>query len=92
MVKVTVRYIGPLSNIINRKEEEVVFNLRVTVQDLINYLIKKHGMKLQKLLYSKAGQFNEYIVILINGKFLESLETSIENEDVVTISPMVTGG
>lgn len=92
MPKASVSYIGSISHITHRRKEEVKFNSKFTVQDLLDSLIRKYGMRLRRVLYPKAGRFNENMVVLLNGKYIESLATSVENGDMVVICPVVSGG
>ncbi|RLE63783.1 MAG: hypothetical protein DRJ38_06760 [Thermoprotei archaeon] len=73
---VKIKYIGYLAELAGRREEEFKINGKVKVKKLIEQRIKK-GL--------------EELVILVNG-LPGSLETLVDDDDIVSILPVISGG
>lgn len=86
-MKIIVKYLGPLSDIVGKRDEtiEVVKGLSPSIYTLINILAAKYP-KLKKFLY--RGNFT----LILNGTVIYSLDENLKSEDKLTIMPAVTGG
>ncbi|RLE71963.1 MAG: MoaD/ThiS family protein [Thermoprotei archaeon] len=71
-----IKYIGYLAELAERREEEVKVDGRIKVKDLLERRIKK-GL--------------EELVILVNG-LPGSLDTLVDDDDVISVLPVISGG
>ena len=73
---VKIKYIGYLAELAGSREEEVKVNGRIKVKYLLERRIKK-GL--------------EELVILVNG-LPGSLDTLVDDNDVISVLPVISGG
>ncbi len=71
-----IKYIGYLAELAGRGEEEVKVDGRIKVKDLLEQRIKK-GL--------------EDLVILVNG-LPGSLDTLVDDDDIISVLPVISGG
>lgn len=65
-----------------------------TIRELLFGLCELYEKKLQDTIF-KEGELSNEVIILVNGRniyFLDQLKTSINEDDEVTIFPVVAGG
>ncbi|HHV19655.1 MAG TPA: MoaD/ThiS family protein [Thermoanaerobacterales bacterium] len=65
-----------------------------TIRELLCRLCELYGKKFHDAVFKEEELSNE-IIILVNGRnihFLDQLDTSINEDDEVTIFPVVAGG
>ncbi len=96
LVKMVVRLFTTLRELAGRGDESLEFNVtRVTVQEVLEALVKRHGKAFKEYLYDDKSRVREYLQLLVNGKsvsLLGDLETRLREGDVVAIVPPVGGG
>ena len=66
-----------------------------TINDMVNILISKYGVKVREALYDSGGRFDGMIQIILNNeKWIRSdeLSTPLKDEDVVSLMLLIGGG
>ncbi|MGB9134932.1 MAG: ubiquitin-like small modifier protein 1 [Candidatus Bathyarchaeia archaeon] len=95
-MKVSVRLFTTLRELAGRGEETLEFNLRsVTVQEVLETLVKRHGRAFKEYLYDDKNRVREHLQLLVNGRsvnLIGDLETPLKEGDVVAVVPPVGGG
>ena len=96
IIQVTVKYFAYLRGLVRDKREETV-NLEdgARLIDLLNILIKKYGKKFQENIIKKNERevsLSDNIIVLINGKSVEDLNTLLKDKDIIALMPFLSGG
>ncbi len=63
--------------------------------DVIDLFMTEHGNKIRKNFLNQKGKLETHVVILVNGRnylFLDELNTKLNNDDIIVISPPLVGG
>jgi len=92
MSKVKLRLLSTLATAIGRKELETEAS---TLKEALNALTAEYGDKFKTKIFDTAGNPKSVIKIYVNGKdmrFLNHLDTELNDGDEVLILPAVTGG
>jgi len=92
MGKVKITFYGALAKIVGEKTADVEVS---TLKEAINALTAKYGKRLKDKIYDEKGKLARFINIYVNGKdirFLNHLDTQLNDEDNVSIIPAVGGG
>ncbi len=98
MIEVKVRFFTSLREIVNKREETLIFSAgeRVTVDLALKKLSKEYGKPFADYVYdSKTGQPKGFLQFLVNGNSTltqHGLETELKEGDVLAILPPVGGG
>lgn len=93
-MKITFRTFADFREIIGAREQELSLPEGETVGGLLKGLCKVHP-RLQGKLFDASGNIKPYIIILKNGKNIESLQhldTIIAADDVISVFPPIAGG
>lgn len=95
-MRVSVRLFTTLRELIGKSKEDLDFTpASVTVEDVLEELVKRHGKTVKNYLYSETGSVKTHLQLLVNGKnvdLLEELETQLKEGDQVAVVPPVGGG
>jgi MoaD family protein len=96
MMKVNLKILGlpTLSKVTGKKELEVNFEGK-TVNDLIDYIVKRYGRKAAEALLDEEGKLDITIQVLLNGREWithDRLDTALKDGDSVALMLMVAGG
>ena len=92
MGKVKLRLLSTLATAIGKKELETEAS---TLKEALNALTAEYGDKFKTKIFDTAGNPKRVIKIYVNGKdvrFLNHLDTELNDGDEVLILPAVTGG
>jgi len=92
MVKVKVTLFGALAKTAGEKAVEIEAS---TLKDAVDKLIERYGEKFKSRIYDEKGKVRRFVNIYINGKdirFLNHLETQLNDGDNISIIPAVGGG
>ena len=92
MSRVKLRLLSTLATAIGRKELETEAS---TLKEALNALTAEYGDKFKTKIFDTAGNPKRVIKIYVNGKdvrFLNKLDTRLNDGDEVLIVPAVTGG
>lgn len=91
---ITVKFFANFRDATGVKEINMPTTRNVRV--LLTTLVEKFGPKLAKELYEPdASRPHDWVLILVNGcniRWLQGLDTSLNDNDVVSIFPPVGGG
>jgi len=97
-VRVSVRFFASLRELTGKREETVEFSgkEKVTVGMVLERLGKRYGKDFVEYVFDqKTGEVKGFLQFLVNGRSasaLESLDTVLEDGDVLAIVPPVGGG
>lgn len=92
MARVRVTLFGALARIAGEKTVELDAS---TLKEVIDKLTERYGEKFENRIYESKGKIRRFINIYINGKdirFLNNLETQLNEDDIISIIPAVGGG
>ncbi|MEM2111723.1 MAG: MoaD family protein [Candidatus Bathyarchaeia archaeon] len=92
MGKVSVALFGNLAKIAG---EKITFVEALTLSEVLNALIAKYGEGFRNRIYDENGRPKRFLNIYVNGKdmrFLDGLETRLNDDDKVLLVPAVGGG
>jgi MoaD family protein len=92
MGKVRLRLLATLATAIGRKELETEAS---TLKGALDALTSEYGNKFKTKVFDETGKPRRQIKIYVNGKdirFLNKLDTLLNEGDEVLILPAVTGG
>ncbi|MCP8323354.1 MAG: MoaD family protein [Candidatus Methylarchaceae archaeon HK02M2] len=92
MSKVKTIFYGALVNVTGEKEVEVEAS---TLKEALDGFYERWGNRFKAKLLDAAGNLKRFINIYVNGKdvrFLNYLDTVLEDKDEVLIIPAVSGG
>ena len=93
-VKIEIVGVPMLSDIVGKKKFELNIPGR-NVQDLIEELIRKHGPKVRKVLYSETDTFDPMIQIALNGEkwiAADQHDTTLSEGDTLIFMILLAGG
>ena len=95
-MKVNLKILGlpTLSKVTGRKELDVNFEGK-TVNDLIDYIVKRYGRKAEETLLDEEGKLDITIQVLLNGREWithDRLDTVLKDGDSIALMLMVAGG
>ena len=92
-LKVQVEFYASIRGVFQEKERTIELGNPATVRDALNLVCNTYEKRSRIL--DKSGQIKPDINILKNGrhtKFLEGIETPLEDGDRIAIFPPVHGG
>jgi sulfur carrier protein ThiS len=96
LVKVTIHYGHPLTEITGKAREEVIVKKGSTVLSLLRNLATKYGDAFKDHVFSnyERNQVKEGIIISLNAKYIsdETKKVKIEDDAFIGISRAVSGG
>ncbi len=90
-----ILFLSLLADIIKQKQITISISDNFTVKDLLESIKLKYGEVLKNDFFNPAGDLNKYIIILLNGKDIRSmngLNTIINNNDEISLLPAIAGG
>ena len=97
-LKVKVRFFTSLREIVDTREETLVFpdDKRVTVDIVLEALSEKYGAPFTQYVFNgETGHPKAFLQLLVNGastQTLSGLQTQLRDGDVLAILPPVGGG
>ncbi|MEE8571291.1 MAG: MoaD/ThiS family protein [Candidatus Bathyarchaeia archaeon] len=95
-MKVTIKYLGQVSALLNKSEEEVEISSKTTVYDILKQLSYKYGETFEGEIFEEEGKdVREGLIVTVNGRAigqLQGIKTRLKIRDVVTLLPLFTGG
>ncbi len=95
-MKVNLKILGlpTLSKVMGKKELDINFEGK-TVNDLIDYIVKRYGRKAEEGLLDEEGKLDITIQVLLNGREWithDRLGTVLKDGDSIALMLMVAGG
>lgn len=95
-MKIRVKFVPPLSDLIDREEDIIELFEGASVRDVLNLLVMKYGKKFKEyVLDSEAQEIQPYIQVMVNASNISSLhglKTKLKDGDVIRIFPPICGG
>jgi MoaD family protein len=96
MTVVTIEYLLKFREITGRDREVMIVEDNATIKDILKRLESRYGEKFMKEFTNPSGDaIAGNVLILLNGRTIripEDLNTSVINDDVITITHVVEGG
>lgn len=92
MGKVRVKFFGPLTQTTGESDIEIE---AFTIKDAINILTGKYGEHFKSRVCDERGRLRKFVNVYVNGRdirFINYLETTLNEGDAVSIIPAVGGG
>lgn len=92
MGRVKIAFYGALAKITCEKTTDIEAS---TLKEAISELNSKYGERFRNGVFDEDGKLTRFVNIYINGKdirFLNRLDTKLNDEDQVSIIPAVGGG
>jgi MoaD family protein len=92
MEKIDITFYGGIAQI--TKEKNIKINGSV-LKEIFDTLVMKYGEQFKKRIYDEKGKIRRFINIYVNGRdirFLNQLNTKLEEGDKISIVPAVGGG
>ena len=92
MAVVSVELAGALARVVGQKRVTIPPGTLINVLDSLVIL---HGDEFKDRLFDERGKPRRFINIYINGRdyrFLEKLDTLLQDGDVVSLLPAISGG
>ncbi len=90
MLKLTVRFVGVLHEVFNKKQARLSFAQSPTVKEVVEKLAETSPEARRSVLETESNQIHPALLILLNGREVSALkgsETRLkEGDDVVLIS------
>ena len=95
-MKVTIKYLGQISAVLNKREEEIDVSSKTTVYDLLKKLAIRYGKVFEGEIFEEEGKtVREGLIVTVNGRAIGQLQgakTMLNVKDSVTLLPLFTGG
>lgn len=93
-MRIRVKYFAYIRALVrDTKEEEVELGDGSKLIDLLMRLTEKYGDKFREMLFpSSNDKLSEEVIILLNGRSTDDLETPLKDGDTVSIMPFLSGG
>jgi len=95
-VQIRVRYLGQISAVVKKREENVEVASRMTVSTLLKHLADGYGAAFTGEVLDEGGHaVREGVIVTVNGRAigqLQGIETQLQGGDVVTLLPLFAGG
>ena len=94
-LRVKVKYFAYIRAVVRDNKEEVIDLERdARLIDLLIKLSEKYGDNFRKAVFDHedASKLSEDVIILINGRSVDDLETVLKDGDTISIMPFLSGG
>ena len=95
MAKIKCIFVSSLANIIAKKELIIDIPNKTTIKKALGVIRDSLNNDFEEKIYSKSGELNKYIIILLNGidiRKIDGLNTEIINGDKISLVPAIAGG
>lgn len=95
--KLELNYEPPFNELTEKLKEEVEFDKKITIKELIDFLTEKYGEEFAKLVWDKhqQGELNKLLSIIINGQNFRDekfLDKTLKDGDDLTFLYIYFGG
>jgi molybdopterin synthase sulfur carrier subunit len=93
-ITIKVKFFATFKYITNKNEIEIQLEDGTNIAQLLDILFKSYN-ELEKEIFNDNREIKKYIQILKNGRnirYLDSIKTKLENNDVIALFPPVAGG
>jgi len=91
-MEVTIKYFSVFRTLTNRVEEEIGLEAGATISDLLEYLVKEYGHKMEEILFNQK-KLKGYIRFTVNGKIVRDVqEYELHDQDNLYLLVALAGG
>ncbi|MFX0183998.1 MAG: ubiquitin-like small modifier protein 1 [Candidatus Hodarchaeota archaeon] len=93
-IHLTVRFFATLKEITKQREIKIELQKETTIKQVLESLFDQYE-SLREEIFTEDNEPREWIQILKNGrniKFLDGIQTKLDNGDVLAVFPPVAGG
>ncbi len=95
-MKVEVRYLGYIKNLLKRDKDSFELREGASISDLMNLLAEKYGESFKKEVYETGMEdLKTGFVLTVNGTLmgqLNGIKTKLREGDEVSLMSLATGG
>jgi MoaD family protein len=95
-MKINVRYLGFIKNMLGKEREEFTIGKGSLLSDLLNRLSQIYGSAFKKEVYEPGdNDVKTGFVVTVNGilsKQLEGIDTKLKQGDTVILMTLMSGG
>lgn len=91
-MEVTIKYFSVFRSLTNKVEENIGLAAGATINDVLEYLVKQYGSKMEEMLFSRK-KLKGYIRITVNGKIVRDVqEYELHDQDNLYLIIALAGG
>lgn len=91
-MEITIKYFSVFRSLTKRVEEKIDFAAGATINDLLEYLVKEYGRKMEEMLFSRK-KLKGYIRVTVNGKIVRDVqEYKLHDRDNLYLIIALAGG
>ena len=97
MITLDLNYEPPFNELTDKLKEEVEFEEKITIKELIDFLTQKYGEEFAKLIWDnhQKGELSKFLSIIINGHNFRDekfFEKTLKDGDDLTFLYIYFGG
>jgi MoaD family protein len=95
-MQIRVHYLGQISAVVKKREENVEAASRTTVYTLLKHLADRYGDAFEGEVFEEGEkEVREGVIVTVNGRAigqLQGTDTRLKGGDVITLLPLFAGG
>lgn len=93
-MKITIKYVLPLSKVVGKEFEQLPINKKMTVAEIVDLLVVKYGPEFGKYIYNQApkNQDKEYRVVFKKNEIMANPWDMLKDGDKITLISALYGG
>ena len=93
-MRIRLKYAGIISEITGKVSDEIELGNDISISDLLKKLASLHGRRFKEQVFNyEINRPASGVLILLNGKLIHgNFDRKLNDEDFVSIIPMVSGG
>jgi len=95
-MKIKVQYLGPITLIVRKREEELEIASRASVRELLSMLSSQYGKAFESEVLQDDGEnIRTGMAVTVNGKVigqLDGMRTRLKMGDTIALLPLFLGG
>jgi MoaD family protein len=96
LMKIKVKYLGPVALVVKKKEEELEVSSRASIHELLRKLSILYGKDFESEVLEDDGEnIRNGMAITVNGKVigqLDGMRTRLKMGDTIALLPLFLGG
>jgi MoaD family protein len=93
---IKIKYLGPVTLIVNKREEELEISSRASIHELLRKLSSQYGKQFESEVLQDDGQnIRNGMAVTVNGTVigqLEGMRTRLKLGDTIALLPLFLGG
>ena len=94
-MKIKVGYLGPVTLIVKKREEELEVSSMANIDELLRKLSNLYGKQFENEVLQDDGNIRTGMAVTVNGKVigqLDGMRTKLKMGDTIALLPLVLGG